>query len=446
MYLHTILNIILMKRFCFFIFLLNSLITIAQNDNESIGALSEIGFYTMDTTLDETAIKKELKTIFPDVYFVDDAPEIIDRTMVYLEAITDVAEDYPAHNMEYLKYFAEGFSKTQKEQLTTSKNAFILVLYYEDKDVFTHTKKLFDWVYNKTKNTDFFIYDGEVREYFLPEIWKRDRVDAWENGIPNAVKQLTLHSYREDEYCRSITFGMQRFGLPDLVIDDSPCTNVSNTSQLLAIIAQLLLEGNQIEESNLSVDLDAIKNTSFQKLIPEMTYENAGKKATINFTRLAIQEEGDPFNTIFRVNFKNDDYENSQAYESEIYKQLFGSEDEVTHVSHNDEIMAASQRAKEKLPELRALFNEGLEQATLVLKAPFTTDEGGNEWMWIEVTKWKGETIEGILQNEPHYIKNLKSGAKVTVQQIDIFDYILYKADGSQEGNETGKLIMKYGN
>lgn len=446
MYLHTTLNIILMKRFYFFIFLLNSLLTIAQNDNESIGALSEIGFYTMDTTLDETAIKKELKAIFPDIYFVDDAPEVIDRTMAYLESITDVAEDYPAHNMEYLKYFAEGFSKTQKEQLTTSKNAFILVLYYEDKDVFTHTKKLFDWVYKKTKKTDFFIYDGEVREYFLPKIWKRDRVDAWENGIPNAMKQLTLHSYRKHEYCRSITFGMQRFGLPDLVIDDSACSNVSNTSQLLAIIAQLLLEGNQIEESNLTVDLDVIKDTSFKKLIPDITYENATKKATINFNKVNIQEEGDPFNTIFRVNFKNDNYENSQAYESEIYKQLFGSEDEITYINHNDDIMAASQRAKEKLPELRALFNEGLEQATLLLKAPFTTDEGGNEWMWVEVTKWTGETIEGILQNEPYHIKNLKSGAKVTVKQVDIFDYILYKADGSQEGNETGKLIMKSGN
>jgi len=435
-----------MKRFFFLLLVLNSLITVAQNDSEMIGALSEIGLYTMDTTLDEATIKKELKAIFPDADFIDDAPKIIDRTMVYLETISNVAENYPSHNMEYLEYFAEGFTTTQKKQLTTSKNAFILVLYYKDKDVFTYTKKLFDWVYKKIKNTNYIAYDGEVRKYFLPKIWKRDRVDAWENGIPNAMQQVTLHSYRKSEYCRSITLGMQRFGLPDFAIDDSPCSNATNASQLLTVISQLLLEGNQMKENNFTVDLEAIKSLSFKKVIPAIIYENATKKTTINFNRLITQEEGDPFNTIFQVRFKNDNYKNSQAYESEIYNTLFGSEDEITHVDHNDKILAASERAKKKLPRLQALFNKGLDQATLLLKAPFTTDDGRNEWMWIEVTKWTGENIEGILQNDPYYIKNLKSGTKVVVQQVDIFDYILQKSDGTSEGNETGKLIMKYRN
>ncbi|WP_298517549.1 DUF2314 domain-containing protein [uncultured Kordia sp.] len=432
-----------MKRFCFLLFLLSSLTIIAQSTQ---GALSEIGFYTMDTALDEAAIEKELKTVFPDAVFVEESPEVINKTMIYIEAITEVEEDYPAHDTEYLEYFAEGFSKEQKDQLGDSQNAFIVVLYYKNKDVFTHTKKLFDWVYKKIKNTDFIVYDGDVREYYIPETWKRDRVDAWENGIPNVLQQLTLHSYRKYEYCRSITFGMQRFGLPDLVIDDSPCSNSNNAGQLLAVIAQLLLEGNEIKINSLKIDLDAIKSAEFKKAIDDIVYENATKKATVNFNTSVPQEEGDPLNIIYQVSFKNKDYENTQAYENETYKNLFGIEDEITHVDHNDEILAASERAKEKLPELRALFNEGLDQATLLLKAPFAADDGRNEWMWIEVTRWRSTEIQGILQNDPFYIKDLKSGAKVTVQQGDIFDYILYKADGTTEGNETGKLILKYGN
>ncbi|AXG70262.1 hypothetical protein KORDIASMS9_02501 [Kordia sp. SMS9] len=435
-----------MKRFFFFIFLLNSLLSISQNDTETTGSVSEIGFYTTHTAWTENTIKKELKTVFPGISFVDDAPEIIDKTMAYVEAITNVEEDYPAHDMEYLSYFAEGFTETQKDNLTASKNAFIVVLYYETKDVFGHSKKLFDWVYNKTKNTDFFIYDGEVREYFTPKTWKENRVDAWENGIPNAIRQLTLHSYRQYEFCRSITFGMQRFGLPDLVIEDSPCSNVSSASEFLTIIAQLLLERTQIKDKKLLVDLDAIQNTEFKNIIVSTVNDDAKKKVTISFNTSVPMEEGDPLNELYRVDFNNKAFKNPQAYESEVYKQLFGVEDEITNISHNDEITAASERAKEKLPELRALFNEGLDQETLLLKAPFITDEGGNEWMWVEVTRWRGSTIDGILQNEPYYIKNLKSGAKVTVQQADIFDYILYKADGTTEGNETGKLIEKYGN
>ncbi|EDP94242.1 DUF2314 domain-containing protein [Kordia algicida OT-1] len=435
-----------MKYFLFLFLVLNSLTTTAQNSNEIDGSLSEIGFYTMNTPLTETTIKKELKKVFPDIKFVDDAPEKIDGTMAYMEAITDVAEVYPAHDMEYLAYFAEGFSKEQKEQLQTSKNAFILVLYYQKKDVFTHSKKLFDWVYKKIKDTDYVVYDGEVREYFSPKTWKRDRVDAWENGIPSAINQLTIHSYRKDEYCRSITFGMQRFGLPDLIIDDSPCTNVTSVNQLLTIMGQLLLEGNKVQEKELFIDLEAIQNTILKNLISEIVYENAEKKATINFDTNVLQEEGDPFNLLYEVNFENDAYKNPQAYENEVFAKLFGSEDEITHIKHNEEILAASERAKKHLPALQKLFNNGLDQSSLLLKAPFTTDSGGNEWMWIEVTKWDDETIEGILQNDPYYIKDLKSGAKVTVQQADVFDYILYKADGSSEGNETGKLIQKYGN
>jgi len=435
-----------MKRFYFFLFLLSSLSIFAQNNQKTTGALSEIGFYTMDKKLNEKAIKKELKAIFPDAKFIDEAPEIIDRTMIFLDFVTDVAEEYPAHDMDYLDYFADEFTKAQKEQLTASKNALICVVYYEKKNAFSYTRKLYDWVDKKVKNTDIIVYDGEVREYFSSKTWKKNRVDAWEHGVPNVLQQITLHSYRQKEYCRTITFGMQRYGLPDILIEDSPCTNVSNASQLVVIIAQLLLEGNQIKNKSLAVDLDAIKNAEFKSIIPSILMDDAQKKAVIHFETATTMEEGDPFNTILRVNFDHKDYANPQAYENEVYKTLFGTDDEITNVSHNEEIIAASNRAKRRLPALKKLFNSGLESNKLLLKAPFTADDGGNEWMWVEVTRWEDESIEGILQNQPFYIKDLKSGSKVTVQQADIFDYVLYKPDGTQEGNETGRLIEKYGN
>ena len=32
------------------------------------------------------------------------------------------------------------------------------------------------------------------------------------------------------------------------------------------------------------------------------------------------------------------------------------------------------------------------------------TDDGGREWMWVEVLKWSGGEIEGVLQNQPDRI------------------------------------------
>ena len=79
----------------------------------------------------------------------------------------------------------------------------------------------------------------------------------------------------------------------------------------------------------------------------------------------------------------------------------------------------------------------------MLLKAPFETSSGGNEWMWVEVSSWKGGAIDGLLGNEPAEVPGLHAGATVRVNEKDIFDYIFYKADGSTEGNETGREIEK---
>jgi hypothetical protein len=50
-------------------------------------------------------------------------------------------------------------------------------------------------------------------------------------------------------------------------------------------------------------------------------------------------------------------------------------------------------------------------------------------------------TTSGILANDPFEISTLKAGARVEVTADEIFDYILRRRDGTEEGNETGKLM-----
>jgi len=64
-------------------------------------------------------------------------------------------------------------------------------------------------------------------------------------------------------------------------------------------------------------------------------------------------------------------------------------------VRHNEELLAASARAKAKLPELQKAFTAGLQPGEFIdLKAPFPTPDGGTEWMWVEVTSWKDDKIK----------------------------------------------------
>jgi len=101
-------------------------------------------------------------------------------------------------------------------------------------------------------------------------------------------------------------------------------------------------------------------------------------------------------------------------------------------------------RAKKRLPEIRKRFNAGLQPGEqIMVKAPFERPDGGNEWMWVEVSSWKGDVIVGLLNNDPVDIPDLHAGAEVKVRQSEVFDYLHYKADGTEEGNETGKEIAK---
>ncbi len=61
----------------------------------------------------------------------------------------------------------------------------------------------------------------------------------------------------------------------------------------------------------------------------------------------------------------------------------------------------------------------------LLVKAPFATRAGGNEWMWVEVVRWEGNRISGILENDSYQVEGLKAGARVEVDEASLFDYTL---------------------
>ena len=113
-------------------------------------------------------------------------------------------------------------------------------------------------------------------------------------------------------------------------------------------------------------------------------------------------------------------------------------------VAHDRALLAESEAARGRLLALKPRWlRDRRPGEVLLVKGPFKTRSGGNEWMWVEVTRWEGSRITGLLANDPFEVPGLRAGATVHVEESKVFDYLLRRADGGQEGNTTSKLLER---
>jgi len=87
----------------------------------------------------------------------------------------------------------------------------------------------------------------------------------------------------------------------------------------------------------------------------------------------------------------------------------------------------------------RALKNNDYDSGTTALKVKFPTSTGF-EHIWIAKITLDSGTYQGILDNVPDKIKNIKMGDKITIHREDITDWMFGK-NGKLVGGFTIRLI-----
>jgi uncharacterized protein YegJ (DUF2314 family) len=288
------------------------------------------------------------------------------------------------------------------------------------------------------------IYDFSSGQAYNHDAWKQVLTESFQSSPININDHIVFHVYRESEYCRMVSLGMCKFGLPELSVTNFPCYNQEEFTRIMNGLAQTLFENPQIySDSSVSLDIKKIKNAAVRSML-----DSDGKTeghADLRLRKVMPQPGDGPF-LQFEVIFTNKTYASPQEEQMAVLRDLLELvPEQVETTVHDEELLKASQLAKQRLPELKKMFNDGLQPGvSIIVKTPFKLeDREGNEWMWVEVTKWTDSGMEGILQNEPENIKGLSMGAVVAIKEIEIFDYILMKADGSMEGNETGKVLER---
>jgi uncharacterized protein YegJ (DUF2314 family) len=292
------------------------------------------------------------------------------------------------------------------------------------------------------RETEGLAWDEETREIFTPSAWDQQRLDTWVDESPDISEHTVIHAYNTGDYVRAITLGMIKFGLPDIVVEDISWSRSDQMSYLINLFGQALAEGATIEQDDLfDLDINEIQNSAVREMMLASLKPNSTATALLSLQE-GTWEEGDPFNRLIEITFDRYSGPDLHARQEEMLSSLFGWEDSMVDAEHDEELLTASERARAKLPALREAFNKGLKPGEyILLKAPFETPEGGHEWMWVEVISWKGHSIEGLLASEPRYVPDLQAGQIVQVDENDIFDYFRIFPDGTEEGNETGKIL-----
>ncbi|XLS29141.1 DUF2314 domain-containing protein [Flavobacteriaceae bacterium M23B6Z8] len=421
---------------------------ICRSQEASVSALAtnkiliEYAIYFLDDQLIsvETATTVTKKW-FPDIEIIDELPdpENVKGIRMSFKGITEVKKHYPPADMEYLKYTALGLSEPEKKALQNSNYVLLVGVIAEHEKQVEALSKVNELVLKLIGEKKAVIYDVETRETLSKDYWKTHRLIS--NASIDISKHITIHFYPTGEYCRAITLGMFKFGLPDICIEELSCKSDLALGSFINLTAQTLWETNKLHaDGKLVLDINAIQNEVVKDKFLSDAYENAFKKASVTLKE-GTRQEGDPENRLLEISFPG---ENPQIQHDEVLKKVFGFKDEVVSIAHDEEILKASKKAKAKIPELYKLFSSGMPvNMALLMKFPFESEYDGTEWMWVEITRWNENKVHGLLQNDPAYIKDLKSGQKVTKNVNDMFDYILYKPDGTSEGNETGKIMMR---
>lgn len=366
---------------------------------------------------------------------------------VFPHIINDVAKTYPPPAAQYLRYFGRGLSVEQATALQNSTTALVLVFTHRKDDVLSGLRNANRLVGRLAHQSGGLIWDEETREIFSAQEWEKKRIATWTEKFPVVSAQTTIHAYKNTDYMRAITLGMNKFGLPDVVMDDFPWSLGTPTGNLINLFCQALVEGqNASKPGEFELNIRHIQTQTVRdgqlQFLPEKTAGSA---------KLALRqgkpEEGDPHNRLIHI--FPDFYQGADRHvkQDALLSSLFGvaAKEPISRIKHNDALLAASRRAKERIPKLRLAFKAGLPPGEYIqVKVPFDTLGGGREWMWVEVANWKGNgQIAGLLKNEPVDIPSMHAGQEVTVNQDDIFDYLYVRANGATEGNETSAIIQK---
>lgn len=100
--------------------------------------------------------------------------------------------------------------------------------------------------------------------------------------------------------------------------------------------------------------------------------------------------------------------------------------------------------ARKTWPEAKKRYLVGLPKGEIFYVSMHIYADNTFEHGFLRVTSIKNGIINGTIANEMIELKTVKEGDAYSVKEADLYDWMIAKPDGSEEGNVVGKFIETY--
>lgn len=350
-------------------------------------------------------------------------------------------DQYAPPSPESFRYMAVNLELSDGAAMSESERVFVLAFEATPADLLRANREANVLTHRLAVLTDGLPWDEECRLVYSRTAWHEKRVASWQDDIPDVRGHVNMHAYRNPDLVRIITLGMRKFGLPDLVVAQTPSGKSRPAGNTINACAQRLIEGQHPHDGRFELVLNEVSHAKVRNYLLANPLTGATGRSSLRLSKTP-REDGDPQNRLLAIEFPDAEGRTPLEKQATALATLYGAEDEIVFHESGDEAMkAASAKARRDFLAKVPRFRRGLEpNERVVVKAPFVIGEQ-TEYMWVEVSGWQATKLEGVLMNDSRFDEKLRVGRRLAVPFTEVFDYIHYKPDGTEEGNETGKVL-----
>lgn len=293
------------------------------------------------------------------------------------------------------------------------------------------------------------IWDEQARLLYDAESFAAARLadHGWAGEVPIVGAHVATHVYDAGGYQRVVTVGLQKLGLPDLVVNGALDRHRPLVGHVPEMVAQALAQGVPVgADGAIVVDLGRLADPQHAEL-GASARERGGSGVLELSLRVAELQDGDAVNRLWEIDFGESAPDERYAAAEAALVRAFGAmatEEPMAFAPEDDaELAEVAVQARETLARLRREGQLLAPGTSLLVKAPFPTAAGSIEWMWVEVRAWDETTLRGALVNEPDDVPSLRVGSVVDVAQDEVADYFFTRSDGTREGGRSDEILTR---